>query len=254
MGGRGRCSPHRGVRPRRGARAPCLAREVGAVEHGRADRAAAAAGLQRADARPGRLRLPAAERLHRAAAGDVRRIMSATISFAALGTTAQLVVADELHVAEAEALMRRRLADIDRAASRYRPDSEIALVEAMRGPRRVSHLLSGAVHTALAAARDTGGIVDPTARPGSPGAWRSVQLDPHRRILDVPADVEIDVGATGKALVADRIARDVWRATVEPVLVNLGGDVACAGPHAWDIGLADDHRASDPDDVVEIRS
>jgi thiamine biosynthesis lipoprotein len=152
-----------------------------------------------------------------------------TISFPAIGTTAQLTLADDRNAAEAEALMRHRLHEIDRAASRFRPDSELALVEAMGGPRRVSALLSGAVHTALAAARETGGAVDPTARPGVPGRWQTVDLDPHRRMLSIPEGVEIDVGATGKALIADRIARDVQRLTRAAVLVNLGGDIACAG-------------------------
>jgi thiamine biosynthesis lipoprotein len=174
-----------------------------------------------------------------------------TISFPAIGTTAQLTLADDRNTAEAEALMRRRLHDIDRAASRFRPDSELALVEAMGGPRRVSALLSGAVHTALASARESNGVVDPTARPGRPGRWRSVDLDPHRRILSIPEGVEIDVGATGKALMADRIARDVQRLTHTALLVNLGGDIACAGE--WDIGVADDHEASSADQVVHVR-
>jgi FAD:protein FMN transferase len=176
-----------------------------------------------------------------------------TISFPAIGTTAQLTLVDDRHASEAEALMRRRLYDIDRAASRFRPDSEIALVEAMGGPRRVSALLSGAIHTALAAARETGGLVDPTTRPGAAGRWRSVDLDPHRRVLSVPEGVEIDVGATGKALMADRIARDVQRATRSPVLVSLGGDIACAGRYGWDIGVADDHKSAAADEVVRIR-
>jgi thiamine biosynthesis lipoprotein len=176
-----------------------------------------------------------------------------TISFQAIGTTAQLTLADERFASQAEALMRRRLYEIDRAASRFRLDSEIALVEAMGGPRRVSALLSGAIHTALAAARETDGVVDPTTRPGTAGRWKSVDLDPHRRVLNVPLGVEIDVGATGKALMADRIARDVHRATGSPVLVSLGGDIACGGRRDWDIGVADDHRAGTPDEVVRVR-
>jgi thiamine biosynthesis lipoprotein len=178
--------------------------------------------------------------------------MTATIRFEAIGTTAELTLADPAHAVEAEALMRRLLVEIDRAASRYRRDSEIALVEAMGGPRRVSTLLSGTVHTALAAARDTDGLVDPTARRGTPGTWQSVRLDPHRRMLDVPSGVEIDVGATGKALMSDRIAREVHRATGSAVLVNLGGDIACAGRRAWDVGVADDHKADVADEVVRV--
>jgi thiamine biosynthesis lipoprotein len=178
--------------------------------------------------------------------------MSVTISFPAIGTTAQLTLADERYADQAETLMRQRLADIDRAASRYRPDSEIALVEAMGGPRRVSALLAGAIHTALAAARETGGLVDPTTRPGVAGQWKAVRLDPHRRVLDAPEGVEIDVGATGKALMSDRIAREVHRATGSAVLVNLGGDIACAGTQYWDIGVADDHKAAGADQVIRV--
>ena len=175
-----------------------------------------------------------------------------TIRFPALGTTAQLTLADGSHAAHAEQLMRRRLHEIDRAASRFRPDSELVLVEAMGGPRRVSAMLSGAVHTALAAARDTGGLVDPTARPGAAGDWKSVDLDPHRRILSIPEGVEIDVGATGKALASDRIAREVALATGTATLVSLGGDVACAGGGTWHIGVADDHKSAEPDQVVRV--
>jgi thiamine biosynthesis lipoprotein len=38
------------------------------------------------------------------------------------------------------------------------------------------------------------------------------------------------------------------------VLVNLGGDLACAGRHEWAIGVADDHKASDADQVVNVHS
>jgi thiamine biosynthesis lipoprotein len=201
-----------------------------------------------------------------------------TIGFPALGTTAQLTLADERHADEAEALMRRRLAEIDRAASRFRPDSELMLLQAMPGTaRRISSLLSGAVHAALAAARDTGGLVDPTvgaairsagydrdfavvrrgdAAPGAdsrpaPG-WTGVLFDPHRRLLGIPAGVELDLGATAKALVADRLARELGLHTGGGVLVNLGGDIAVAGPHGWDIGIADDHTATEPEQVVRI--
>lgn len=199
-----------------------------------------------------------------------------TISFRALGTTAQLTLDDEVHAAEAEALMRKRLVDLDRAASRFRPDSELMLVQAMRGgPRRISALLAGAIHAALAAARGTGGLVDPTvgsairaagydrdfaelrdAPAGQTAApapgWTRIRFDPHRRLLDVPPGVELDLGATAKALTADRIAREVREHTGHGVLVSLGGDIAVAGDHGWDIGVAEDHAAAEPDQVVRI--
>lgn len=200
-----------------------------------------------------------------------------TITFPALGTTAQLTLVDETHGGEAEALMRTRLAELDRAASRFRPDSELMLVQAMQGgPRRISSLLAGAVHAALAAARGTGGLVDPTvgaalraagydrdfaevpegpaiaAAAPAPG-WAHIGFDPHRRLLDVPAGVELDLGATAKALIADRIARQLQQHTGHGVLVGLGGDIAVSGG-SWDIGVAEDHASAEADQVVRVAS
>jgi thiamine biosynthesis lipoprotein len=198
-----------------------------------------------------------------------------TLTFPALGTTAQLTLADESHAGEAEALMRTRLAELDRAASRFRPDSELMLVQAMHGgPRRISSLLSGAVHAALAAARGTGGLVDPTVgaairaagydrdfaelgenqaiSPAEPApGWASIGFDPHRRLLEVPSGVELDLGATAKALIADRIARELRLHTGHGVLVSLGGDIAVAGG-SWDIGVAEDHSSAEADQVVRV--
>lgn len=200
-----------------------------------------------------------------------------TISFPALGTTAQLTLTDERHAAEAEALMRARLGELDRAASRFRPDSELMLVQATGGgPQRISSTLAGAVHAALAAARGTDGLVDPTVGTAirmagydrdfeaigddtSPGGeagpvpgWARVAFDPRRRLLAVPPGVELDLGATAKALAADRIARELAQHTGAGVLVSLGGDIAVAGQAGWEIGIADDHHAGHADQVVHV--
>src|SRR5207237_776642 len=67
------------------------------------------------------------------------------------------------------------------------------------------------------------------------------------------------LGATAKALAADRAARAAAESTDDGVIVCLGGDVAVAGdsPAAgWSVGLADDHAAPFPADgpAVGIRS
>ena len=63
----------------------------------------------------------------------------------------------------------------------------------------------------------------------------------------IPAGVELDLGATAKALAADRAARAAAEATADGVLVSLGGDVAVAGDpprtQAGPVGIADDHAA-----------
>jgi thiamine biosynthesis lipoprotein len=61
----------------------------------------------------------------------------------------------------------------------------------------------------------------------------------------VPSDVTIDLGATARALAADRAAHAAYRATGAGVLVSVGGDVAVAGPApdgGWPVPVADDRR------------
>jgi len=161
------------------------------------------------------------------------------------------------------------LAAIDAACSRFRPDSELSRVNHARGrPVPVSALFAEALAVALAAAEFTDGDVDPTCgqslvrlgydrdfaqarartgplrQPPSPaGGWRSVDLDRDRREVTVPAGVMLDLGATAKALAADRAAASIRDAAGCGVLVNLGGDIAVAGDppgDGWRVGIADD--------------
>lgn len=77
----------------------------------------------------------------------------------------------------------------------------------------------------------------------APG-WHRIEIDDERGRVRVPAGVEIDLGATAKALGADRAAAAAFRATGSAVLVNLGGDIAVAGPApagGWAIRVTDDH-------------
>ena len=79
--------------------------------------------------------------------------------------------------------------------------------------------------------------------------WRLLELDEERQTARIPPGVELDLGATAKALAADRAAATIARATGCGALVSLGGDISVAGaapPGGWAIRLADDH-ASTPD-------
>ena len=58
--------------------------------------------------------------------------------------------------------------------------------------------------------------------------WRDIRLDGNR--LTVPADVQLDLGATAKARAADLCAALVSARCRTGVLVGLGGDIATAGP------------------------
>ena len=195
----------------------------------------------------------------------------------ALGTTAIVAVADPRGLEAAEAVLVDELDSIDRACSRFRPDSELGRLNAASGALvRVGPLLFEALRVALHAAEATGGLVDPTigrtlrlsgydatfsvvrARDGRlirpsyvrDPDWRSVALDEERQAVRTPRGVELDLGATAKALAADRAARRVHAVTGTGALVSLGGDVAVAGDTpsgGWSLRIAEDN--STPLDV-----
>jgi thiamine biosynthesis lipoprotein ApbE len=187
----------------------------------------------------------------------------------ALGTYATVATTDPAALGRAYALLTAELAAVDAACSRFRRGAELWRVNHARGhPVRVSPLLAQALAVALAAARLTGGDVDPTCgtslirlgydrdfararrhtstlrQPAAPApGWRSVEFDPVLRQVRVPAGVVLDLGATAKALAADRAAVTVEAELGCGVLVNLGGDIRVAGPppaEGWRVGIADD--------------
>jgi thiamine biosynthesis lipoprotein len=85
----------------------------------------------------------------------------------------------------------------------------------------------------------------------------NVRLDDEQRMLLVPKGVELDLGATAKALAADDAARAIAASLGAGVLISLGGDIAVAGPgpdEGWSVRIADDHAAplGDPGPTVAI--
>ncbi|HZT90890.1 MAG TPA: FAD:protein FMN transferase [Gaiellaceae bacterium] len=206
----------------------------------------------------------------------------ATGTFEAIGVTNQVTVVDPRTLEDALAIARADIDALDDAASRFRHDSELARLNAKRHAV-VSPLLLDAVETALDAARQTEGLVDPTVgaslhalgydddfdvivrrtpaptfevRPAT--GWRSVQLDRATATIRLRRGTELDLGATAKAFAADRIASRIHAATRTGVLVSLGGDVAVAGPpppDGWPILVTDDsRREAGFGQVVAIRS
>jgi thiamine biosynthesis lipoprotein len=196
-----------------------------------------------------------------------------TARFEALGTTAQVTALEPRALPPALEVLATELAAIDVACSRFRTDSEVVRLAAA-GARWVdaSSLLREALATGIRVARLTGGDVDPTVGrslralgwdsdfsivvtraegdtriDAVPAAgWRRIEIDDDRGRVRVPAGVEIDLGATAKALAADRSAVAAFAATGTGVLVNLGGDLAVAGPApagGWSVRVTDDHRA-----------
>ena len=81
----------------------------------------------------------------------------------ALGTNARVAVWPPDRLPAALAAVDGELDCLDRQASRFRADSEISLIHRSPGPdHEVSPGFAEAIAVALAAARWTGGMVDPT--------------------------------------------------------------------------------------------
>jgi FAD:protein FMN transferase len=195
----------------------------------------------------------------------------------AFGSVALVAVTDPARLAAAVDVVKRLVNEFDRACSRFRSDSELSAMNAAAGSAvRVGPVLLDAVNAALRAARLTGGDIDPTVgralmalgydrdfgelpafgtrvsapRPshviGSVPGWRTVTVDPDESTIRVPAGVMLDLGATAKALAADRAATEAGEAARCGVLVSFGGDLAIAGPspeEGWRIRVTDDHRS-----------
>jgi thiamine biosynthesis lipoprotein len=203
-------------------------------------------------------------------------------TFNALGTFATLLVSDPAVLGDATEILSAELAAIDLACSRFRPDSELWRACSAAGqPVPVSPLFATALDVALSAARLTDGDVDPTCGrslaalgydrdfaivrldtspaslpPVAGGCWRAIRRDTDRGTVTVPDGVLLDLGATAKALAADRAAAAIAAATHAGVLVNLGGDISVAGPApegGWLVGVADDARFDTTTDSVRIR-
>jgi len=185
----------------------------------------------------------------------------------ALGTVAE-VVTDAGALYAASQMLELELERIDRVASRFRRDSELSRLNASAGSEVVvGRDLFEAIDVAIAMAAATDGLVDPTvgaamSRLGYdrdfsdvlhgvdgelppvravPG-WRSVSVDPGRRAIRLPAHTSLDLGATAKALAADRAAATIHSRLGCGVLVSLGGDASAAGPApigGFVIGIAD---------------
>lgn len=181
-------------------------------------------------------------------------------------TSAHLVVTDDRALEPARVLVDEQTALIEEASSRFRLDSELMRIgDRLPHGVAVSDTLADLIRAALMAAQLTDGAVDPSLgralnrlgydrdirlvldddgpvravsseRPG----WARITLD--GSTLTVPAGLSLDLGATAKAVAADRAARRIADELGVGALVGLGGDVATAGPgprEGWQIDVQD---------------
>lgn len=191
-------------------------------------------------------------------------------------TRARLVVTDPAALEPALLLVDDLLAEVELAASRFRPDAEVRrLRPGPDGTVLVSPLLAELLSAALEDAERTGGAVDPTVGAALSGlgydrdirlvrsgprlvavvrpvpGWRVLRLEGRR--LRLPERLEIDLGATAKAVAADRAARLVAERFGVGALVSLGGDIATSGrapAGGWQVRVQD--ADDDPASHVEL--
>ncbi len=128
----------------------------------------------------------------------------------ALGTGVVMRVADPAALIPARRAVERELADIDRACSRFRDDSELVWLNARAGRRtRVGPVLFEALEVALRAARLTDGDVDPTV-------GRALELAGYDRDWRLLEPAPAPASRTAPGAVIDREAAADGPAAAEP--------------------------------------
>jgi FAD:protein FMN transferase len=204
--------------------------------------------------------------------------MTASRTWTAWSCTVRLTVDDPAVLGAACGELKAAMDRVDKAASRFRPDSELSVVNHRTGALvPVSRLLVDLVDVSLVAASVSGGAVDPTVgaaviaagydddietvrrrppqQPGEPKrvpGWQSIQLNRKLALLGVPKDCALDLGAIAKAWTADRAAVVLSKRYGCAVLVEIGGDLRAAGTptEPWVITVAE--RAGDPGVLVTL--
>lgn len=176
-----------------------------------------------------------------------------TVDWELWSTTARMVVLDDRALEDAIEIADAELDLIEKAASRFHAGSELlTLGRDADGGVDLSPTLATLLRAALRAASASGGAVDPTVgsaladlgydqsfeligsddRPvrvvvHRVSGWRSLRLEGDR--LYRPGGIQLDLGATAKAVAADLVAAAVSERLGTGVLVSLGGDIATAG-------------------------
>ena len=185
-----------------------------------------------------------------------------------LGASLDMVVvgADVEASARALAAAKAEISRLDKVLSGWRPDSELAQLNASTGPVTVSHDLYRVVAQCEAFREASGGAFSArigqaealwrdAERSGRPvdearlrqAAWRAetaaVRLDPASRTID-RAGVTFAVDALAKGHVIDSALEAAARAapSAKGLMLDIGGDLRCrgSGPDAgaWRVGLA----------------
>ena len=173
--------------------------------------------------------------------------------FRVMASDAHIIAVDAPEGALAEA--QRMLELIEQRWSRFLPDSDITRINLADGcPVVVDPLTLTLIATMAEAWQTTQGRYDPTVLPilvaggyrssidqptrvtilpatatHDGGGLAAVAVDAERRTVTAPPGLTLDPGGIGKGLAADLVVAQLLAAGVAGALVDVGGDLACAG-------------------------
>ncbi len=191
-----------------------------------------------------------------------------TLWLSVAGTTTD---SNALH-AHLATTLRAEADRLERAASRFRDDSELSALNRSPGEwRDVSPVLADVLTAALDAAAATNGLTNPClgadvdragyrgwrdatlqGEGGSTGAsgqhrsgasavdaWQTLEVVRGRQSARarIGHGYQVDLGAVAKGWLADRLAADVTQALGGSALANMGGDLRATGDLEWTVAI-----------------
>lgn len=185
--------------------------------------------------------------------------------FGVMGATTHVVVVggDEERL---QVQARTRLEELERRWSRHLSRSDVSQLNRRAGRlTMVSRETFALVDHAVDAWWRTAGRFDPTVtRPRRPfddvptadlsdkdAGCHGIRLWPLIDGVTVPAGIELDLVAIGRAYAADIVAAELVAAGAEGASVNIGGDVRCTGraptDEGWVLGVRGPRDEVEPD-------
>lgn len=210
----------------------------------------------------------------------------ADLRFGCMGCDMRVLVEDGADPHAEAAAARARLEAIDARLSRFRPDSELARLNAdTRATVLASPLLRVAVRAALWAAEASEGLVDPTLlgsleragyrhsltgitraglaealahaparRPANlrgDARWRAIEVDDEAGTITRPPGLRIDTGGSTKGLAADAASHTL---SARRLVVDCGGDLRLDAGGGEPYGVVVEHPLTrEPACTIAVR-
>ena len=174
------------------------------------------------------------------------------------------------HAKNSDAILRdvqRMFNSMEDRMSRFKPDSELSRLNRSTGAYPVSLTLYDVIEASVWAAEATLGLFDPTIlpnlkaagysnsfddflqlerveiQPAQPclGRYRQIGLNLAKRTVELPGQLQLDLGGIGKGWTVDRVSDRLTE--LGPYLVNAGGDIfahgAPPGLSGWPVTITD---------------